>query len=587
LTFGHGKEIAEAELLKEENVFKTLSKLSGIEIKDKGATFVGARMGRPEAAKPRKMIGNPHLLFPIGLAGGSTRSINKAIKANDSEEKEILVDIALFECPNCKKIIEFQYCNDCNQRTNPVYYCKECDNIEYSTHCKRCKNETQRHAERPIELKKLAEKASKSLGIKMPELVKGVKGIINDTKTAEPLEKGLLRAQYDLHVFRDATIRYEMLNAPLTHFTPKEIGTSVEKIKELGYETDIFGKPIENAEQVIELFPQDVIINDEAGDFFVKATKFIDDLLLRYYGTKEYYKKNNKQELVGELLLGLAPHTSAAIIGRIIGYSKAKVGFAHPYFHLCKRRNIDGDQDSMLLLMDALLNFSQTYLPGSRGGRMDAPLVFTVALNPTEIDDEAYEMEICDSYPLELYELSQQTVMPELDSIKRVSQVLGKKAQYSGLMFTHSTSIFDAGPKKSRYIQFQTMEEKIRTQARLQTIIEAVDTKDSIELVLMSHFLPDIIGNIRAFSRQNFRCTKCNTKYRRIPLVGKCTKCGGNIILTIAQGSVRKYLEIAKDMIKKYNLNDYLKQRISLVEQEINSVFKPEKQQQKSLFEFV
>jgi len=120
-------------------------------------------------------------------------------------------------------------------------------------------------------------------------------------------------------------------------------------------------------------------------------------------------------------------------------------------------------------------------------------------------------------------------------------------------------------------------------------MIEAVNLKESLELVLVSHFLPDIIGNIRAFSRQNFRCTKCNTRYRRIPLVGHCTKCGGNIILTIAEGSARKYLQIAKEFIVKYALSPYIKQRVDLIEREMNSVFQSEGAvtKQKSLAEFV
>jgi DNA polymerase II large subunit len=70
-------------------------------------------------------------------------------------------------------------------------------------------------------------------------------------------------------------------------------------------------------------------------------------------------------------------------------------------------------------------------------------------------------------------------------------------------------------------------------------------------------------------------------------LSGNCSKCkGGNIILTIAEGSVRKYLKIAKDIIYGHNLSEYLKQRIDLAETEIDAVFPPEKQTQKSLFEF-
>ena len=130
------------------------------------------------------------------------------------------------------------------------------------------------------------------------------------------------------------------------------------------------------------------------------------------------------------------------------------------------------------------------------------------------------------------------------------------------------------------------MEEKLHVQAKLQSRLVPLQFQDSLERVVVSHLFPDIIGNTRAFSRQTFRCTKCNAKYRRIPLRGNCLKCEGNVILTIAQGSVRKYLEIAKNIIHTYNLSEYLKQRIRLAETEIDAVFPPEKQTQKSLFEF-
>jgi len=71
-------------------------------------------------------------------------------------------------------------------------------------------------------------------------------------------------------------------------------------------------------------------------------------------------------------------------------------------------------------------------------------------------------------------------------------------------------------------------------------------------------------------------------------LRGKCNSCGEDkLILTIAQGSVRKYLDIAKNLINTYGLNDYLKQRIDLIEKEIDSVFTNDKVQQKSLAEYV
>ena len=219
---------------------------------------------------------------------------------------------------------------------------------------------------------------------------------------------------------------------------------------------------------------------------------------------------------------------------------------------------------------------------------MDAPLVFTTRINPSEIDDEVYEVETCREYPIELYEKSLTFSDPEINTIPIIKNRIGKQSQYSGFGFTHDTTTFDEGPKTSTYVNLQSMQEKMDAQAKLQNKIRAVNKKDALERVLMSHFLPDIIGNARSFSKQTFRCTKCNTKFRRIPLVGKCTTCGEEkIILTIAQGSVRKYLEIAKNLIDDYQLSNYLKQRITLIEKEINSVFANEKVQQKSLFEFI
>ncbi|MDP2973665.1 MAG: DNA polymerase II large subunit, partial [Candidatus Diapherotrites archaeon] len=219
---------------------------------------------------------------------------------------------------------------------------------------------------------------------------------------------------------------------------------------------------------------------------------------------------------------------------------------------------------------------------------MDAPLVFTIALKPTEIDDECYQMEKCSSYPLELYEMAQKIMPADVSGIERVKDSLGKQGQYDGFECTHSTSQFDAGPTTSRYVLLGTMEEKLRAQAKLQFKIAACEGKDAMERVMVSHLLPDIIGNTRAFSRQQFRCTACNAKMRRIPLDGKCIQCGKpSVILTIAQGSVRKYLLIAKKLVEEYQLSDYLKQRLELAGREIDSIFQNEQKEQKKLAEFV
>jgi len=570
-----------------ESVLDYLDEISGLVIKDKAGSFIGGRMGRPEQAKPRQMKGNPHVLFPIGLKGGSTRSINKAVDQNYNESGKATVEIAEYYCAKCKKISVHHNCIVCHAPSVRLNYCKHCAKSVTGETCGVCGNKTVRAGEHEVDIRTMLEAAQKNIHEPvLSDTIKGVRGMIAEVKEVEPLEKGILRAKHDIHIFRDGTTRFELLNATITHFKPSEINLSVEKVKELGYSKDIYGKEITQATQLVEIFPQDVIVNETCGDWLVRVSQFVDELLEKFYKQKKFYNARTKEDLIGHIVLGLAPHTSAAVNSRILGYTKARLGFGHPYFVCAKRRNVDGDQDSLLLLMDALLNFSNKYLSTKSGGRMDAPLVFTIIINPSEVDDEVHKMESAWNFPLDLYEKSLNVCEPNIE-IETIKDRLGKEKQYSGIGFTHDTNIFDEGPKMSRYVQLKSMDEKIQRQNNLQKKIMAVNAKDALEKVMGSHFLPDIIGNARAFSRQTFRCTSCNEIYRRVPLSGKCYKCNKNtIILTIHEGSVRKYLKIAQNMARQENLSSYLIQRLDMIEKEIDSVFKSDTVKQKSLFEF-
>jgi len=142
------------------------------------------------------------------------------------------------------------------------------------------------------------------------------------------------------------------------------------------------------------------------------VANFIDELLYRHYKIKPYYQFQSKQDLVGQLIIGLAPHTSAGILGRIIGFSNTQAFLAHPYYHAAMRRDCDGDESCFFLLMDGLLNFSKEYLPSSRGSTMDAPIVLTYLLDPAEVDDMAFHMDIVWKYPLEFYRATYESKMP-------------------------------------------------------------------------------------------------------------------------------------------------------------------------------
>jgi DNA polymerase II large subunit len=233
--------------------------------------------------------------------------------------------------------------------------------------------------------------------------------------------------------------------------------------------------------------------------------------------------------------------------------------------------------------MDAFLNFSKKYLPSSRGSTMDAPLVLTSILAPAEVDDMVLDIDIVWQYPLELYELAMQYKMPGEIKLKQIKGVLNKPEQYEGFGFTHDFTDMNETVRCSAYKTLPSMEEKLRGQMELAEKLRAVDMSDVARLVIEKHFLKDTKGNLRKFGMQEFRCVACNEKFRRPPLVGKCTACGGKILFTISEGSVIKYLQPTISLAKKYNVSAYLQQAIELLQFRVEGVFGKEKDKQMGL----
>jgi DNA polymerase II large subunit len=1055
-----------------ETTLSFVSALAGVHIRPRAPFRIGTRMGRPEKASPRKMRPPPHVLFPLGDYGGNQRLVKNA-----AENVTIEVEVGKRRCPSCHAVTFHLACT-CGAHTEVIEGKPEKQHINLSEELERAQKNLKEHI--------------------LPETIKGVIGTISKHKTPEPLEKGILRAKHNVYVFKDGTIRFDMTDAPLTHFKPKEIGVPVKRIKELGYIKDYLGNDLQSDEQICELKVQDVIVANACAEYFVQVSKFIDDLLTKFYGVNRFYKVKKNQDLVGHLVVGLAPHTSAGALGRIIGFTTAQVCFMHPFFHATKRRNCyhfdhhvflydenhdrfltdkigkmveelipkgkskiidaygteridldpttklyayslnrksgkmerkkvkyfikgktdrwikiktstnreikvtpdhniliiqdgipsvkkardikegdrlpvslktpyetsvseinvpkilselsddllidiklrksknffknlvkqlgrdrvielcgikgdlaislskwyssvpllhfkklcensdiwyddlpkstcvglrrdhvnipayltdieslfwilgiycaegwsrsnssshqvafrienvelrkrlisnmknvfeldpykdggrvvyssrvlfllfnkiwgtgktayekhvpeiiyhgnersminfvsaffdgdgsisldpnritlysvsqpllegianlllrvniftsyqktkerlpgkavlkiyeklgeepvrhqlfhlvvtgedkyrfaeiikpisnkkrnrsrkmmelqplnvsrfiqynginypavsysdytfdiikeiqtekvhdeptycfdiegekledkavlwhnqliqircDGDEDGLMLLMDALLNFSHAYIPDKRGGKMDLPLILTTRLDPSEVDKEAHNLDTLSRYPLEFYEATlRHEHSKNLESMMGlVAARLGTELQYEQFGFTHDTDNISEGPKESLYKTLKTMMEKMNVQLSLAAKIRAVDEADVAYKVIERHFLPDILGNLRAFSKQSVRCPLCNTTYRRIPLQGVCTKCNGKLTLTVHEMSVKKYLNISKEIAEKYNLPVYARQRIALVEKSIDSMFVSDKVKNTKLTDF-
>jgi DNA polymerase II large subunit len=570
-----------------EDAFEKIEHVSGIRVLRKAPVYVGARMGRPEKAKRREMRPVVHCLFPIGLAGGSRRSIIEA-----SSRSFVSVEIAYKRCASCGNVTFNMLCEKCGGKTKQALMCQKCGAESPEKTCPRCKGSAQAFSRRNLPLRELIEQAEKKLSLTgLPDTVKGVRGLTNETRTPEPLEKGLLRAKYDVSMFKDGTVRFDATNAPLTHFKPREINVGVVKLRSLGYQYDLCGRSLESEDQCCSLMVHDIIVPEQCGDYFVRVAKFLDELLQGLYGLPPFYNMRSPHDLVGQLVVGLSPHTSVGVIGRVIGFTKASVCFAHPFWHAAKRRDCDGDEDSVSLALDILLNFSRHFLPSRIGGIMDAPILLTVAIKPSEIARQVFNVETVERLPLRFFDESLRRADPKALTglIETVRERLGSPAVLDSLGFTHRIRDINAGNLESAYKKLGSMVDKVTAQLKLAESIRAVDAGEVAKRVLSTHFMRDLTGNLKAFAGQRVRCTKCNSKFRRVPLKGRCIRCGGPLSLTVYRGSVEKYLDVAQDLVKRYRLGAYHEQRLVLLRDEIGSLFneQEEKRRQPTLAQFV
>ena len=568
-----------------KNVLAIVNKLAGVQIRDKAGTFIGSRMGRPEKAKLRKLVGSPNVLFPVGEEGGRLRSVNEAMNVGF-----VKADFPLFYCETCKKETVYRRCETCKNECRKIYYCRECRNVMQTEKCS-SHNQGQEYMTKKVDIKHYFECAIKSLDLtpeEVPSLIKGVRGTSNKNHALENLAKGILRMVFGLQVNKDGTIRFDATELPLTHFKPKEVSASVSKLRELGYQKDIYGNELENEEQILEIFPHDVVLpacpvsgDEKADDVFVRIAGFVDALLIKFYGLEPFYRVKSREDLIGHLISCIAPHNCASVVGRIIGFSKSQAFVASPYMHAAMRRDCDGDEAGFMLLLDMLLNFSREFLPAHRGGTQDAPLVLNARIRAGEVDDMIFDVDVARELPLELYEKARAGEHPSKVSVEQIKSRVGKE-EFTNLWYEYETDDINRGVLCSNYKRLVTMRDKVQKQMELAEKLRAVDASDVARLVIDRHFIRDIRGNLRKFSQQEFRCSKCNEKYRRPPMFGKCS-CGGNIIFTISEGSIVKYLEPALQLAQKYNITEYLKQNLEMTKSYIESIFGKEKEKQQEL----
>jgi DNA polymerase II large subunit len=267
------------------------------------------------------------------------------------------------------------------------------------------------------------------------------------------------------------------------------------------------------------------------------------------------------------------------VVARIVGFSATQVCFANPYWHSAKRRDCDGDGDSLLLLLDALLNFSLEYIPDQIGGMMDTPLLVQPILIPSEVDEQAHNFDIASVYPRDFYEATQGSPAASSvqDLIERIGSRLGSETQFYGYGFTHPSSALAVKRSRAAYSTLRTLNEKISKQIDVASKIDAVSTKEVVESIIKTHLIRDIMGNTKKYATQSFKCRKCGLTMRRPPLSWVCPSCGEEVRGTLTQASVEKYVAIAQRLARDYDVDPYLKSRLEMVQRELDQLFRGER----------
>ena len=559
-----------AETKEYANSHDLVRSLSGIRLGRQTTTTIGVRVGRPEKAMLRRLKPPVHVLFPVGNEGGASRDLNKAAKHTTVE-----IEVTNRTCPTCGERRTTSKCDVCGEQTLRYLSCPRCGGSTVESTCPKCGIKTNTYSSTNFDLKGRIEQVKTKLAYEHSKPIKGVRGLTSQSKTPELIEKGALRSKHDVFVYKDGTIRIDITNAPLTHFRPSDVGSDLQCLKKFGYTTDSEGKPLTDASQLLELLPQDIIVPVDIAQDLVRMAQFVDDELESVYGLPTFYNVNKPDDMVGRVVIGLAPHTSVGIVGRIIGFSPAQVCFANPCWHAAKRRDCDGDGDSLLLLLDALMNFSIEFLPNQIGGLMDTPLLIQPVLIPSGVDEQAHNFDIAYSYPKEFYEKTQSS--PAASSLQKnielIGSRLGSDKQFYDYGFTHGTSRLTVRHSRGSYSTLRTLGEKISKQIEVADRIDAVSTKEVVESIIKNHLIRDIMGNTKKYATQSFKCKKCGITIRRPPISWVCPKCGGEIRAILTRASVEKYLLIAQRLAREYDVDPYLRNRLDVVQRELDQLF--------------
>jgi len=142
------------------SVLELVSRIAGFEVRDKYPSFIGARMGRPEKGKERKMKPPVHVLFPVSHSGGPQRNVIEAAKGF------VEVEIRSLKCANCGSVGVEPLCPTCGARREVERVCLNCGRTGVGDVCSHCKVATRNYSRRVTELEEILSRASSRVKVK-------------------------------------------------------------------------------------------------------------------------------------------------------------------------------------------------------------------------------------------------------------------------------------------------------------------------------------------------------------------------------------------------------------------------------------
>ncbi len=527
--------------------------LVGFPVRSLCSRRIGLKLVRIEKSEVRFTNPPHHVLFPLGKHGGSQRDFLKV-----SKQSSIEITISERRCESCGISSFNTFCPECHQLTTQKYVCRK-GHIVDSSFCVECNRKAYPKSPKLVNVGAIFDSAFKK--VKFPDIqkVKGVGLLDNQYGISEPIIKGILRAKHQIYVFKDGTSRYSFTNSPIRTFTPKEIHTSIEELVHLGYTHDILGEDLTNDEQLIEIFPYDVIINKKGLQFLFAQSKFLDDELVYLYDSAPYYRLRTFENVIGLLIVGISPTSQIGVIGRVIGYTKNNVLYAHPLWHHLKSRQCNGASDSITLFLDVLVNFSREFTPTFHGGSLDTPAVLNLVDNWKDL----------------MFYSKSNTILQNLVFYKNLGTISQESESLS-----YNFSLLNLLPISyhiTENLSEAAVENKLREQKIVNRInlaldslrtIRAVEEGIFVDNILVNDFLNKITTSIARFFQQPFRCRVCKRTFRRVPLGKSCPYCYKNTIeLSLSKGWVLRYMQIISQLAEQYpELSESTKSWIRYIE---------------------